>query len=164
MQRIPKTASYFSDLLGSLTGLSIQLSSWLTLVEANGYKTKSAKGECTCEKVKRNPDTRFQESLPSGVEQALIPSASNCDNTCTESSTRQTLERLCVQGFIKDWSHGQPLPKFQTRRSETGALHKTYCLHKNKQAQRAPLRQEMVGTEIQASKYQPRDNPANSPF
>lgn len=63
--------------------------------------------------VKKSKGTQIHASkspFPVELEQALIPSASNCDNTCTESSTRQTLERLCAQGFIKDWSHGQPLP------------------------------------------------------
>lgn len=143
MQRIPKTTSYFSDLLGNLTGLSIQLSSCLTLVEANAYQKKKKnqqKVKSTRDKVKRNPDTSVRESLPSGVIQILIPSASSCDSTRTEPSIRQTLERLCAQSFIKDWSHGhtQPLPKFQTPRSKTGALHKPHCLHK-KNRHREPL-------------------------
>ena len=104
-------------------------------------KKNQQKVKSTRDKVKRNPDKSVQESLPSGVIQILIPSASSCDSTCTEPSIRQTLERLCAQGFIKDWSHGhrQPLPKFQTPRSKTGALHKPHCLHKKKQAQRATL-------------------------
>ena len=103
-------------------------------------KKNQQKVKSTCDKVKRNPDTSVQESLPSGVIQILIPSASNCDNTCTEPSIRQTLEGLCAQSFIKDWSHGhtQPLPKFQTPRSKTGALHKPHCLHKQN-GHRGPL-------------------------
>lgn len=59
------------------------------------------------EEVQRKPGTSFREPSPGGVTQdALIPPAANCDNTCDVLPTRQAHWRLSAQGFCREEGGG----------------------------------------------------------
>ena len=70
MLGIPETSPRLSDLLGQLTGLSMQSRSWLWSTTVRRYQVKWAKQKGTEEKVEGKPDTRSQESPPGTVTRA----------------------------------------------------------------------------------------------
>ena len=64
MVGVPKTTLRFEDLLGGLTGRSIQLCTWPWFVPGKAYKAKLAEGKGTWGEDWREPGTSIQTPLP----------------------------------------------------------------------------------------------------
>lgn len=96
---------------------------------------KAAEGKGARNKVGRKPDVRFQEFSPRGVtEDALIPPATLCDNTCEMESSRERPVSLstqgCYWGLVTKTASSWHKPQFQSPRRKADAQRKPHCLYR----------------------------------